>query len=297
MLGKAGLNVSVIGIGTWQFGGEWGIDYTQPMVNDILFKGKELGINLIDTAECYGDHLSERLIGGFLKEDNREDWIIATKFGHHFKPDFKRDNLCTPEQVLRQLDQSLQSLGTEYIDLYQFHSLPDELFDNDDLWTMLDKQKEAGKIVHLGISIGWNGNRHQTDRASAVNADVIQVVYNRVDRKPEEEVFPSCEKQNLGVLARVPLASGFLSGKYTKDSVFPDNDYRSQQSDEIKEKRGRMLDEIEQIRRSEIPAGVPMAEWALAWCLKNPIVSCVIPGCKSPEQVEANARAVELLED
>ncbi|PZD95781.1 aldo/keto reductase [Paenibacillus sambharensis] len=295
LLGKTGLNVSVVGIGTWQFGGEWGINYTQEEASAVLRRGKELGINLIDTAECYGDHLSERLIGGYLKEDKREDWILATKFGHHFHANFTRDDRASTEDVLKQLEDSLIALGTDYIDLYQFHSLPNEAFDNDELWTMLDKQKQAGKICHLGISIGSNENIHQTDRATEVGADVIQVVYNRLDRKPEKEVFPSCERQNLGVLARVPLASGFLSGKYNKSSVFPGNDVRSRAAGTAE--RERMLEEAEEIARTEVPAGVPMAEWALAWCLQNPVVSCVIPGCKNPEQVESNARAAELLKD
>ncbi|CAM4328806.1 aldo/keto reductase [Paenibacillus tarimensis] len=295
LLGKTGLNVSVIGIGTWQFGGEWGINYSQEEASAVLRRGKELGINLIDTAECYGDHLSERLIGGYLKEDKREDWILATKFGHHFHANFTRDDRASTEDVLKQLEDSLTALGTDYIDLYQFHSLPNEAFDNDDLWTMLDKQKQAGKICHLGISIGSNENIHQTDKATEVGADVIQVVYNRLDRKPEKEVFPSCERQNLGVLARVPLASGFLSGKYNKSSVFPSNDVRSRAAGTAE--RERLLEEAENIARTEVPAGVPMAEWALAWCLQNPVVSCVIPGCKNPEQVESNARAAELLKD
>ncbi|MGG4035688.1 aldo/keto reductase [Paenibacillus cisolokensis] len=296
-LGRTGLKVSVVGIGTWQFGGEWGVDYTQSDVDAILGKGKELGINLIDTAECYGDHLSEKLIGGYLRRDRREDWIIATKFGHHFHAHLKRDDRSSAEDVREQLEQSLRALGTDYIDIYQFHSLSDERFNNDDMWTMLDKQVQAGKIRHLGISIGYNGNIYQTKNATKVKADVIQVVYNRLDRTPEEEVFPSCQDQNLGVLARVPLASGFLSGKYSKDSVFPENDVRASKGRNDPEGRIKMIEEVERIRKEEVPEGVNMAEWALAWCLKHPAVTAVIPGCKDPSQVESNARAAELVQE
>ncbi|AJY77916.1 aldo/keto reductase [Paenibacillus beijingensis] len=296
-LGKTGLNVSVVGVGTWQFGGEWGIDYTQEEVGSILRRAKELGINLIDTAECYGpDHLSESLIGGYLKEDRREDWILATKFGHLFTRNFARDNRCSAEDVIKQLDESLQALKTDYVDIYQFHSLGNEWFDNDELWTALDKQVEAGKIRHLGISIGSNADIYQTSKASDVRAGVIQVVYNRLDRTPEEKVLPSCQEQNLGVLARVPLASGFLSGKYDASTTFPDNDHRSLEGRFPQERREKLLREVEEIRRSEVPPGVPMAEWALAWCLKHPAVTSVIPGCKNPAQVESNARAADLLE-
>lgn len=297
-LGTTGLNVSVIGVGTWQFGGEWGIDYTQEEADSILRRAKELGINLIDTAECYGPHhLSESLIGVYLKKDRREDWILATKFGHHFTRNFERDNRCSADDVIKQLEESLQALGTDYVDIYQFHSLGDEWFDNDGLWTALDKQVEAGKIRHLGISIGSNANIYQTSKASNVHAEVIQVVYNRLDRTPEEKVLPSCQEQNLGVLARVPLASGFLSGKYDVSTTFPENDHRSLEGRFPEEKRLKLLREVNEIRQNELPPGVPMAEWALAWCLKHPAVTSVIPGCKNPAQVESNARAADLLED
>jgi len=291
-LGKTGLDVSVIGIGTWQFGGEWGIQFTQDEVDAILDKGQELGINLIDTAECYGDHLSESFIGNYIGRRKREDWVIATKFGHHFHERFTRTDVFNADDVLKQLDASLKALNTDYVDLYQFHSGPDQVFDNDDLWTMLDKQVQAGKVRHLGTSIGSNDNLHQTEQSTKVNSQVIQVVYNRLDRKPEERVFPSCEKQNLGVLARVPLASGYLSGKYKPGAVFDNTDVRHRHDPE---NTRRKLEEVEEIRRNEVPQGVDMAQWALAWCLKNPIVSAVIPGCKNPAQVESNAAAAQLL--
>ncbi|MDU4694358.1 MAG: aldo/keto reductase [Paenibacillus sp.] len=290
-LGKTGLNVSVVGIGTWQFGGEWGLNYTQAEVDAILDRGRELGINLIDTAECYGDHLSESFIGDYLSRRNREDWLVATKFGHQFHERFTRTDRFDAAAVLQQLDASLKALKTEYIDLYQFHSGPDAAFDNDELWTLLDKQKQAGKILHLGTSIGSNDNLHQTEASTKVGSEAIQVVYNRLDRVPEERVFPSCERQQLGVLARVPLASGYLSGKYKPGAVFSETDVRHRHDPE---NTRRKLEEVEEIRRNELPEGVDMAQWALAWCLKNPIVSTVIPGCKNPAQVEANAAAAEL---
>lgn len=292
-LGKTGLNVSVIGVGTWQFGGEWGKNFTQEEVDSILEKAKELGINLIDTAECYGDHLSESLIGNYLQKTNREDWIIATKFGHHFVRNFERSRHFDAKDVLKQLDASLKALKTDYIDIYQAHSCTDEEFDNDDLWTMLDKQKQAGKIRHIGISLRKNDFVYQTKRASEVGASVIQVVYNRLDRKPEEEILPICREQNLGVLARVPLASGYLSGKYKPGATFAANDVRSR---EEAAKRDELLRQVEEIRKTEVPEGVPMATWALAWCLQHPAVTTVIPGCKNPEQVEMNAKAAHLIE-
>lgn len=291
-LGKTEMNVSVIGVGTWQFGGEWGKNFTQDEANAILNQAKEVGINLIDTAECYGDHLSEQLIGTYLKNERREDWIVATKFGHKYHDLYERTDHWSGEEVIQQLDASLQSLQTDYVDLYQFHSGPDEAFDHDQLWTALDKQVEAGKIRHLGISIGWNQNSHQTDAATKVGAEAIQVVYNRLEREPEGKVFPSCERQDLGVLARVPLASGYLSGKYKPGAAFSANDVRSNHD---QEQTDELLKQVQAIKQNEVPDGVDMAQWALAWCLKHPAVTCVIPGCKSPAQVIANAKAAELI--
>ena len=210
-LGSTGMEVSVIGVGTWQFGGEWGRTYSQAEADSVIDAAREVGINLIDTAECYGDHLSEELVGGAINRD-REKWIVATKFGHKFNGLFERDSLWSADEVQKQLEDSLKALRTDYVDLYQFHSGNNEVFDNDELWSMLRKQIDAGKVRHVGISIGSNRNDYQTAKAPEVGAEAIQVVYNRLDRAPEEKVLPLCKEHNLGVLARVPLASGFLSG-------------------------------------------------------------------------------------
>lgn len=291
-LGRTDLQVSVVGIGTWQFGGEWGKAFGQAEADRILGRAGELGITLVDTAECYGDHLSERLVGQALR-GNRDRWIVATKFGHAYDGHLRRQQLWTPAAVRDQLERSLAALQTDRIDLYQFHSGTDAVFDNDDLWTMLDDQVKAGKVRYLGISIGSTIDPvHQAESATQVGASVLQVVYNRLERKPEERVFPLSQQQDLGVLARVPLASGFLSGKYQPGAAFtaPDDVRSSFSPQRIDE----MLREVETIAAEEVPAGAPMAAWALAWCLKHPAVTCVIPGCKSVEQVELNASAADL---
>jgi aryl-alcohol dehydrogenase-like predicted oxidoreductase len=291
-LGKTGLKVSVVGVGTCQFGGEWGQQFTQEQVDRILGRAKELGINLIDTAECYGDHLSESLIGQAIRRE-RDDWIVATKFGHRFTGHLQREDLWSPEDVRTQLEDSLRALQVETIDLYQFHSGGDDTFDHDVLWTMLDKQVRAGKIRHLGISVSSKLDpRHQATGATAVGASTIQAVYNRLDRRPEEDLFPICVEADLGVLARIPLASGFLSGKYKPGTDFTAaDDLRSGWDPARIQER---LQQVQEIQINEVPPGVAMAPWALAWCLQHPAVTCVIPGCKSVEQVESNANAADL---
>lgn len=218
--------------------------------------------------------------------------VLATKFGHRFHQNFKRDELWSPRDVVRQLEDSLRALGTDHVDLYQFHSGPDAAYDQDELWGVLGEQVRAGRIRHLGVSVGSNDNLHQTERATAVGASAIQVVYNRLDQTPERRVFPSCLEQDLGVLARVPLASGYLSGKYRPGTEFTNaDDTRSRQD---KAEVQRKLGLVQEIQKSEVTPGVDMATWALAWCLQHPAVSCVIPGCKTAEQVEANAAAADL---
>jgi len=293
-LGKTNLHVSVIGVGTWQFGGEWGTDFSHEQADAVLGAAREYGINLIDTAECYGDHLSEQLIGRAVMRD-RTKWILATKFGHRFRGYLDREQRWSPPEVQRQLEDSLRSLRTDYIDLYQFHSGDNGVFDNDELWTMLNRQKRAGKIRHLGISISNSYDdvlEHQSARASAVGAEVLQIYYNRLDRRPEKDIFDRCRRLDLGVLARVPLASGFLSGKYRKGDLFSERDVRSSKTPEQIE---TILGEVDWIRDKEVPAGIDMSRWALAWCLRDPVVTAVIPGCRNPDQMRSNASAAELV--
>ena len=290
-LGKTDLTVSVVGIGTWQFGGEWGKSFTQDEVDRIVRRAGELGINLIDTAECYGDHLSETMIGRAIRGE-RASWIVATKFGHRFHRNFERTQHYSAAEVSEQIEASLRALGTDYVDLYQFHSGSNEAFDQPELWEMLRDQVKLGKIRHVGLSVSPNDNIYQVSKASESGICTVQVVYNRLDQQPEEAVLPSCVAQDLGVLARVPLASGLLSGKYRPGAEFtrPDDVRSLRDKAEVQER----LDLVERIARTDVPPGVPMAAWALAWCLQNPAVTCVIPGCKTVEQLDLNASAADL---
>ncbi len=284
------MRVSVVGVGTWQFGGEWGKNFAQDEVDRMFDAARHHGINLIDTAECYGDHTSEAFIGNSVARD-RKSWIIATKFGHKFHGHMNRTDERGPADAIKQLDDSLKALRTDYVDVLQWHSVRDEDFDADETTAALEKLVKAGKVRHLGNSIGSNDNLHQTDASKKRHIEVIQVIYNRIDKKPEERVFASCIRQNLGVLARVPLASGLLSGKYQSGAKFGANDWRAGQKPEQLDQK---LAEVEKVKKTELPAGVDMAVWALAWCLQHPAVTSVIPGCKSVEQVISNAKAADL---
>ncbi|MGP8198830.1 MAG: aldo/keto reductase [Limisphaerales bacterium] len=293
ILGDTGLRVSVIGMGTWQLGGEWGRAFSQAEADAIFDQAAAEGINLVDTAECYGDHTAESLVGEYLARHDRSRWFVATKFGHRFRSFMQRDDVFGADEVRRQLEDSLRSLRVERIDLYQFHSGSDALFQNEALWAMLAEQRRAGKIRHLGISILGKGSEFQAREARHWGVEALQVVYNRLDRRPEQLYFPHAERGHVGILARVPLVSGLLSGKYRPGSTFPPNDVRATFDPE---RMRRDMAEVERIQKEEVPPGVPMSQWALAWCLKNPLVSAVIPGCKDPAQVRANAAAAALVE-
>ncbi len=294
-LGKTDIKVSVIGLGTYQFGGRWGKTFTKEEAAEMVATAKDNGVTLLDTAPCYGiNHLAETLAGCAIAS-SRSHWIIATKFGHEKISPTQNKQAWTAAEVQQQLEASLRALGTDYIDLYQFHSGSNEVFDNDELWTMLDKQKQAGKIRHLGVSVSRKSKElreYQTRKASSVGASVIQVKYNRLERDAELEVFPECLDQDLGVVARVPLASGLLSGHYQDVASFDKSESRASKYDQPT--MARMQEEIRDIMRDELPDGVSLPQYALAWCLKNPAVSCVIPGCKTPEQARINASVGDL---
>ena len=299
-LGRTGLEVSVIGVGTWQLSGEWGKTFTQREVDALLGRAGELGVNLIDTAECYGDHLAESLVGGAIAGD-RERWIVATKFGHRFHaermqetgwdPTSLRTDRWSPDDVIAQLEASLRALRTDYVDIYQSHGGTDAQFATPGLWEALRDQMRAGKIRHLGASLDPT-DADRARRAPEVGAEVIQVTYNRLNRVAEDGVLQACTELELGVLAREPLANGYLSGKYRPGSgIAGANDWRSY---EDREDADAKLEAVAEIQATEVPPDVPIARWALAWCLRHPAVSGVIPGSKTIEQLEANVAAAEL---
>jgi len=284
-LGSTGLDVSAVGVGTWQLSGLWGKQFEQREVDALFTRARELGINFIDTAECYGPgHLSERLIGNAIA-GQREHWIIATKFGHNPANDLREENYG-PAQVQVQLEESLRALGTDYIDVYQLHSAPDEHFDNDALWTMLDRQVRAGKVRYLGNSIGNPQQRHQLDKSREYGIRVIQTPYNAVQGKAEQSVFPGAREMDLGVIARAPLAMGLLSGRYHAGHEF--NDVRAMFLP--RQHIDRTLAAADEALKSR-PPGMDPATWAIAWCLQQSVVSTVIPGIKSLAQLEVNALA------
>jgi myo-inositol catabolism protein IolS len=300
-LGNTDLTVSAIGVGTWQLGGEWGRRFGAGEVRELLARARDGGVNLIDTAECYGDHVSEALIGEAVAGD-RDDWVLATKFGHRFHadraaagPEGARTGHWSAEEVIAQLEASLVALRTDHVDLYQAHGGSDEQLADDALWEALREQVRAGKIRHLGISLGPPDDVGQVERAAEVGAGLIQVTYNRLTRAAQDAVLPRCGELGLGVLAREPLANGYLGGKYRPGARVTDTgDWRSTQDPSEVD---RQLEAVARIAAEEVPEGIALSQWAISWCLRNPAVTAVIPGARNLEQLDSNLAAAELASD
>lgn len=296
-LGSTGLVVSVVGLGTYQFSGAWGKQFSAPEIARIVAAAHEAGVNFIDTAECYGDHLAERFLGQAIRLANRGDWILATKFGHRHTASAELGESWSPAEVLLQLEASLRALRTDYVDLYQFHSGSDAAFDNDELWTALDKQVRAGKIRHLGLSLRnaavEHDDMHQIDACRERNVQTLQIVYNKLFRNAAVEALPLAHSNGLGIIGRVPLAKGYLSCRYTLSTQFPAGDRRGTATPG---QHADLVARAEDAHRDE-PAGASMAQHAIAWALSHPTISTVVVGTKDASQITDSAGAAHLLAD
>ena len=295
-LGKTGLRVSAIGLGTWQYCGDWGKEFTVEEVKGILDRAQELGFNLIDSAAGYGpNHLSETMIGEAIK-GNRDKWVLSTKFGRYRTGKGEDTVVCdfSADAVKGQLEDSLRAFQTDCIDIYLMHSAPTDQIDNDDLWTMLDKAKQAGKIKNYGLSLQGAKTLLHTRMAETVGCSVVEMIYNALDSAPGTDgTLAFCKEVNMGVLARVPLAQGYLSGKYKPGATFDKSDVRSYYySEDVTQQRiARALKFIEE----NVPEGVKPSHWAMAWAVAQPAVGACIPGFKSIEQLEDGAKAAEYI--
>ena len=289
-LGRTGLMVSEIGFGAWAIGGAaqrggreigWGkLDDATSVA--ALEAALDAGINFYDTANTYGLGHSEERIGKAFSS-KRDDVIICSKVGNRLDADGKD---FSRKGIEREIEGSLRRLRTDHLDVYLAHSpkVPEEL--PPDWSEVFEDLKAAGKTRFYGISIGPSEDGVWMIRGE--RGDVLQVVYNVLARAPETVLFPLAQEEEIGIIARVPLASGFLSGKYSADSTFPEADRRRQWS---REQIAQRAGQGEKARFLEIPGKRTMAQAALRFCLAHPAVSTVIPGAKNPQQALENAAA------
>lgn len=279
--------MSVVGIETHQWSGRGGMYLSEEEVTAILSHAQDVGVNFIDTGECYLYHSAERLVGSALRS-NRDKFVIATKFGHRMS-----EGIVVPgwnvSEIEKELEISLKALRTDYIDIYQIHinAPSDKRYFLDQLnaiETLLTKTLVSGKIRSVGVCLGDNIllDPKATLLSKAIEhlpIAVVQTVYNRLDCTAEEKVIPLAQKANLGIVARVPLAKGYLSSRFKPAKNFDEH----------------RLAQVKEIQKSEVPAGIDLAEWSISWCIKNTAVATVVPGCTSPEQLDSSVKAILLI--
>ena len=288
IFGKTGWELSEIGYGMWGLAGWTGNDETE--TNISLDRAVERGCNFFDTAWGYGAGKSEQILRALLRRHAHKRLYIATKippknFIWPSRREFTLDDCFPPDHIREYTEKSLKNLGVETIDLQQFHVWEDS-WANDERWqrTVEDLKKE-GKIRAIGISINrWEpDNALETVRTGLI--DAVQVIYNIFDQAPEDQLFPLCQQQNVGIIARVPFDEGTLTGTMTTDTTFPEGDWRGTYF--VKENLRQSVAHAESLRPL-IPQGMTMAEMALRFILSNPLIHTTIPGMRKERNVLAN---------
>lgn len=294
-LGRTGLKVSEVGYGAWGIGKSSWIGADDQESLKALHKAIDMGLNFIDTALVYGEGHSEQLVGQVVKERS-ETICIASKVPPKnrqwpARPGVPVEETFPAEHVIASTEQSLRNLGLETIDVQQFHVWSDEWVGQGDWLEAVARLKRDGKIRFFGVSI----NDHQPDNAIKLIetgvVDTVQVIYNIFDQSPEDQLLPACERHNVGVIVRVPLDEGGLTGKITPDTTFPEEDFRNRyfrgdRKQEVYQRVQKMAGEL---------AVTPdqIAEVALRYVLSHPAVSTVIPGMRSLRNVEQNCRLAD----
>jgi aryl-alcohol dehydrogenase-like predicted oxidoreductase len=295
-LGRTGFDVSAISFGAWAVGGTWGhVDDKESLA--ALHRAVDRGVNFFDTADVYGDGRSERLIAR-LRRERREPIVVATKAGRRLSPHvaagYNRENLTAF------VERSLQNLETEAIDLLQLHCPPTDVYYAPEVFGVLDDLVRAGKIRFYGVSVERVEEALKAIEFEGVQS--IQIIYNVFRQRPADLLFRRAIERRVGILARLPLSSGLLAGKMTRQSRFEPDDHRAFNRNGEAFDRGETFSGIDfetalaavDELRSLVPPGVPMATWALRWILMQEAVTCAIPGAKRPVQVEENCAAADL---
>lgn len=296
VFGRCGWAVSEVGFGAWAIGGSWGkVDEEDAIA--ALHKAIDCGVNFIDTADVYGDGRSEQLIAQVLKE-RKERVFVATKAGRRLSP--HTADGYNEENLTQFVERSLKNLQVDTIDLLQLHCPPTEVYYRPEVFEALDNLVAQGKIRYYGVSVEKVEEGLKAIEYPGVRS--VQIIFNIFRQRPAEFFFSRCREKRVAVIARVPLASGLLTGKMTKDTTFPPDDHRNfnrygQAFDRGETFAGvdfeKGLQAVEELR-ALVPEGFTMAQFALKWILMFPEVSTVIPGAKNPRQAEENAKASDL---
>ncbi len=295
-LGRTGWRVSAISFGAWAIGSAWGdVDDSESLA--ALHRAVDLGVNFFDTADVYGDGRSERLLAR-LKRERKEEIIIATKAGRRLDPHVAGG--YTARNLTAFVERSLQNLDTEALDLIQLHCPPTEAYYMPELFSALDDLVGQGKIRHYGVSV-----EKVEEALKAIeyeNVQTVQIIFNIFRQRPADLFFQEAKRRKVGILTRLPLSSGMLTGKLTRRTQFSTEDHRAFNRHGEAFDRGETfsgvdyetgLEVVEELR-ALVPEGMTMAQFALRWILMFDAVTCAIPGAKRPAQAEDNVRAADL---
>lgn len=296
-LGKTGFEISEISLGTWQVGGKWGSDFNEKNAATIINTAIDNGINFIDTADVYSNRMSEKTVGKIIK--NRSERIyLATKCGRFLNP--HTNETYQPQALREYVETSLKNTGLETLDLIQLHCPPSEVYDRPEIFAEFDKLKQEGKILNLGVSV------EKIDEALKAiqfdNVTTVQIIFNMFRLRPALEFFDAAKSRNVGILARVPLASGLLTGKFSVATTFGKDDHRTFNRNGEAFDKGETfsgvpyekgLAAMEAIKQL-FPNTENFAPYALRWILMFDAVSCVIPGASKVEQVQSNVSVLDI---
>lgn len=287
-------DLSVIGLGTWQLGADWG-DVEDAAASAVLDAARSAGVTFFDTADVYGDGRSEKFIGNYMKNNGSKNLTVATKMGRRADPHVPE--AFTLDNFRSWTDRSRENLGVDTLDLVQLHCPPTPVFSSDEVFDHLDLLVNEGRIAKYGVSVETCAEA--LTAIARPNVASVQIILNIFRRKPLEEVLPAAQEAGVAIIARVPLASGLLSGKYDENTTFAENDHRNFNRQgaafDVGETFSGVPYEIGLKAAREVaaltPEGLSTAQFALRWVIDQPGVTTVIPGARNPVQAVANAEA------
>lgn len=294
ILGKTGFEISEIGTGTWQAGGKWGSVFSHANADAILNAAVDNGVNFIDTADVYSDGESEKALGRLVRS-RKERIYFATKCGRRLSPHI--DKMYQPTALRQFVEDSLTNMGLETLDLIQLHCPPTETFYRPEIFDLFSDLKKEGKIQNLGVSVETIDEAFKAIEYE--NVTTVQIIFNMLRQRPAERFFAQAAKKNIGIIARVPLASGLLTGKFSPSTIFDKDDHRMFNRNGEAFDKGETfsgidymkgLQAVEEIKKL-FPQNSDLSAVALKWILMFREVGCVIPGASKPEQVLSNVAA------
>ncbi|PTM23657.1 aldo/keto reductase [Lactobacillus sp. PFC-70] len=292
--GKTGYQISEVSLGTWQLGGKWGAPFSEQDARDTLAEAYDQGVNFFDTADGYQGGRSEQAVGQFLKQ--HPDVHFTTKIGRKEEP-LSAEHFDA-QHVDRYVDESLQNMGVDALDMVLLHCPPTDIYYQPETFFELDKLKQAGKIRHYGVSVE---KVEQAIKAMDYDVSAVEIIFNMFRLRPAKLFFDLAKRQNVGILARVPLASGLLTGKFTADTQFAPEDHRNNNRDGQHFDKGETFSGVDYLTGVKAAAELKdrlgtdnLAGTALRYILMYDAVSAVIPGASTPNQIERNTSAAEL---